>query len=96
MVSYIINSKIDIITTKPKLKLASNDVNVKVFEHFLVEVIQTLQNNLAFFLVSILKTFTSAIDNYSTLGSKTLTDLENNIKYNKQAFNNHINTLKLD
>ncbi len=90
----IVDSKMDIITANPRLSLVSNDINSEALEHFLFEAIQMLQENSAPFLVSILKTSTSTVENYCALWGKTFTDLENNIEYNKQALHNHINNPK--
>lgn len=86
----------DIITANPGLRLARNDVNPEAFEHFLFEAIQTLQKHSAFFLISILKTFVGAVEDRRTFWGKTLADLENNIKYDKQAPHNHINNPEAD
>lgn len=95
LVSYRVDSKIDIITANLRLRLASNDVNLEPFEYFLFKTIQMLQKNSAPFLVSILKTSASIIKNYGILQGKTSTDLKNNIKYDKQAPHNHINNLEM-
>lgn len=57
----------DIITANSGLKLASNNINLEVLEHFSFEVISILQKNSDPFLALILKTSTSAMDNHCTL-----------------------------
>lgn len=90
MASYIIDFEIDIITVNLELRLASNDINLKAFEHFLFEIIQTLQeNSQALFLFQ-------SIEKYCILQGETSTDLDINMEYNKQAFYNHKNNPKAD
>lgn len=93
---YIVDFKINIITANFKLRLASNDISPKTLEYFSFEVIQILQQNLAPFFVSILKTFASALEDCRVFWDKTPADLENNIEYHKQTLHNYINKFVAD
>ncbi len=85
----IVDSEMDIITANPGLRLVSNDVNPEALEHFSFEAIQILQENLAPFLVSILKPSADIVEDHCALWDKTPANLENNIEYDEQAPHNH-------
>ncbi len=84
----------NIITANPGLWLANNDIHSETFEYFLFEAIQILQENLALFLVSILKTSANVVEDRCAYWGKTLADRENNIKYDEQVLHNHTNNPK--